>query len=86
MDRLDIAIYLINDAKKEKERLSLVKQKVEEAEEKAKIAKDKGMSNCWWYDYYEFKNNEPKKNKIKENLKIARRLLMEEFKEVNRYE
>ena len=71
MNRIDIALYLINEAKEKEELLK-------------KYNKDLKESNMNWDDFDDKYPQTPTKQIILDDLKIARRLLNEEWKEVKR--
>lgn len=68
---MDVALYLINEAK-EKEKLL------------KKYKEDLNNLNICWDDFNDMYPQTPSKQIILEDLKIARRLLNEEAKEIKR--
>lgn len=69
MNRIDVALYLINEAKEKEELLKKYKEDLSE-------------SNINWDDFNDKYPQTPSKQIILEDLKIARRLLNEEVKEI----
>lgn len=74
MDKLEMALMLIQDAKDEKKRLA-------EFEEQKKHIPPFSDSNYWdaVVDLYKRFKPTPKKSIINDNLKMARRLLLAEY-------
>lgn len=75
MDRLGVALELIAEAKREKDRL-------EAYEKEYKIAEEKDRLNYSWLERNKVNDKYcplPRKSQINENIKMARRFLLFEY-------
>ena len=73
MDRLDMAIALLQEAKEEKERL------VDYEKENAKICYDDPDRYRKWEELHRKYPRTPKKSVINDNIKMARRIILGEY-------
>lgn len=78
MDKLEVIKFLLQEVEKEQDKIKRYNLAEIEAEEKAK-SDDKHSS---WY-YMNWNESQPSKNKIKDYLKMIRRLTLEVEKEMD---
>lgn len=76
--KLNVLEYLIKDANSEIEYINNFKARKEEAEKESDIQKDRSIYWAWVAD-----NRYPSKQKIKDNLKMIRRISLEIEKELD---
>ena len=74
MDRLDIAIALLQEAKEEKERINQYKK----AEAELPGYGEPGYDDIDWPEFYRKWTPLPKKSVVNDNIKVTRRLLLSE--------
>lgn len=77
-DKLNVLGYLIKDANDEIEYINNFKTRKEEAEKESDIQKDRSIYWAWVED-----NRYPSKQKIKDNLKMIRRISLEIERELD---
>jgi hypothetical protein len=77
MNKLEVIKFLLNEIEKEQDKFKRYHKLELEAEEKAK---DDEQHSAWYYMNWE--ESQPSKNKIKDYLKMIRRLTLEISKEI----
>lgn len=89
IDKLDMVEYLIQEIRKEQEYVKDYELEEIKAREQYEQDVEKGVADKYYYSSKYFKyyyDKTPSKQKIKDNIKMARRLLMEIASEVKWYE
>lgn len=86
MDKINLINYLIEDTKCELEKFEEYDKLLDEAKTSYQLAVDRGIASKWdsCYDrkYFKYNKPNPSKQKIKDNMKIVRRLCQEISQEI----